>query len=140
MNFENLSDNDILILESIAYQYPFIGGEGVYRARAILGIDLDDTTIGYRQSSKPLPSKSSKLVLMPNPNTGNFKIFSTEKFVKGTVISITDQTGRCVVEFTVENETNILDESLPTIQAGVYYVKAVTGKGTILTQKLVIVK
>ncbi len=34
-------------LFAIAYQVPMIGGEAVYRARAILKLDVDDTQLEY---------------------------------------------------------------------------------------------
>ncbi len=140
MDFDNLSENDILILESIAYQYPSIGGEGVYRARAILGIDLDDTSISYRQSFNHLLSNSNKLLILPNPNIGRFKVVCSGGFAKGSEISVLDQAGRSIVKFSVDYEGSVFDGDLSHIQPGIYYIKAVTSNNIVLTQKLIIVK
>lgn len=61
------------MLLSIAYQNPLIGGEAVYRARAILRLDLEDQTIGFREANTPVKHDKSFSVF-PNPTTGEFMV------------------------------------------------------------------
>ena len=61
------------MLLSIAYQNPLIGGEAVYRARAILRLDLEDQTIGFRVANTPI-KQDKAFSVFPNPTTGEFMV------------------------------------------------------------------
>ncbi len=61
------------MLLGIAYQNPLIGGEAVYRARAILRLDLEDQMIGFRVGSIS-GSSSYGFEVFPNPSTGEYTV------------------------------------------------------------------
>lgn len=71
-----IADSDFVQLVPIAYQLPFFGGEAVFRARSILGIDLNDTQLSSRQDDNKNFIKPDFL-LFPNPNNGYFYVTST---------------------------------------------------------------
>ena len=74
-DFQLLDSTDYSSLEQIAYQHPLIGGIAVYRARAILGIDVDDTQLAFREHSNAITeSDINYITLTPNPSSGRFLV------------------------------------------------------------------
>ena len=57
-------------LLSIAYQSPIAGGEAVYRARAILWLEVDDSQLSYRLLNEAFQQDFSHLAIYPNPCEG----------------------------------------------------------------------
>jgi hypothetical protein len=69
-----LTANDSLVLDTIANQLAIEGGEGVYIARAILDIEVDDNISAplFRIKASEKNDELIKSKLYPNPNNGTF--------------------------------------------------------------------
>lgn len=66
-------------LLSIAWQLPTAGGEAVYRARAILNLDIDDSYLPYRKAYVHPFQEQESITVFPNPGNGKVYInFSNE--------------------------------------------------------------
>jgi hypothetical protein len=69
-----LSGTDSLVLDSIANELAIEGGEGVYMARAILNLELDNNISAplYRMEETDFNTELIESRLYPNPNNGSF--------------------------------------------------------------------
>jgi hypothetical protein len=118
-------------------------GEAVYRARAILGIDVDDTELAYRINHVPIETKSdsiSKFLIYPNPTKGKFTI-EFDKFVSNPIeLTIYDEIGRIIR--VVKSNSNIkrFDFDLSDSGVGIYTVKIKDQFGFENYNKIVIIK
>jgi hypothetical protein len=115
------------------HQYPGIGGEAVYRARAILNLDLDDTQLNYRLG-KELGIEQN-LKVYPNPNNGLFQFdFKANENEKVTV-TVFDALGKCVYleELNIDKTTHSIDVS--TKDNGIYFLQLNSTSGFKLSTK-----
>ena len=144
--------NDIALLEYIAAQCPYIGGNAVFEARGLLaligkeGIYDDPTTClaqGINLRKKPVktvaPSNKSFASVSPNPSNQYFNLAVSDDLI-GSVYSIIDATGKIVLEKKVNNIKENID--ITSFVAGFYYIKITraTEGATIVPIKLVVVK
>jgi hypothetical protein len=118
-----------------------IGGESVYRSRAMLGIYLDETNIFYRfaDNQKEEFQQQNSLVIYPNPTQDYFllKVIGSTSEDKFQLV-IEDQTGRIVLGRQVwpHNLTNV---STQGFCQGVYFLSLTNSENAFET-KLIIVK
>ncbi len=66
----SLNYPDSIILENVAYQNPVTGGNAVFSARSILGLEIHDSPIQLRKSNDvilPVTSLQPDLYVYPNP-------------------------------------------------------------------------
>jgi hypothetical protein len=127
-------------LEYIAYQYPQIGGEAVYRARAILGIDFEDSFLTYRLASQKDNSNSTDFKLFPNPNSGIFNLEYKLKENISAVAEIFDNFGKLITKIQLESQDKIFSFDLSSIEAGAYSLRIGTSDGQVVTKKVFIIK
>ena len=134
------------ILYAIANENPLTGGTGVYAARVMLGLHIDDDyeSIGSRMAN-PNGTQSAavadnKISLMPNPAIEK-TIYSNqlEKNQKG-VINIYSKFGVRVSSYLLHEGYNKVLIDLHELAQGVYIIKTeVNGRVTDI-RKLVVIK
>jgi len=113
-------DNQHSQLLSIAYQMPSIGGEAVYRARAILKIDVDDTQFNYRLAGTSIRSEMATTAIYPNPNDGTFNLNYHVDTDHPAEILIRDVVGRTVHKQQLDNgNTHQIYLNMPS---GIYFL------------------
>jgi hypothetical protein len=122
----------------------FRRGEAVFRARAILGIDVDDTELALRQSNSGLATsleeKIKKLTVIPNPTKGLVTAnYPLQEFESAT-IQITDQFGRLMFSKVISYPSTLCNFDLSTNKSGVYYLNLTTSKGEAVNEKIVLIK
>ncbi len=112
-------------LRNIAYMNPIVGGEAVYRARAILRLDLEDLPIGFRQSQNAMAnaptSGNADFSVFPNPTTGKLTISTAKASAAGYRLVLHSLYGIRVYTETVlrdEQTTGTVDVS--ALPPGVY--------------------
>jgi hypothetical protein len=127
-----------LELLSIAYQYPHVGGEAVYRARAILNLDLDDTQISYRYADSN--SLKQELYIYPNPNNGQFNLNYLVSKDEAATVYITDAIGKLIVSQKLINSEQLHQFNLSGVNSGMYYLKLVSSFGTSKFGKINVLK
>jgi len=119
----------------IAYQLPELGGEAVYRARAILGIDFDDYLVANRTSTAV--NIQSQFIIFPNPGNGEFTIRSIGQSLENTEIEICDNLGRVVYRKVNREQANAINIDMRSQSIGVYALHIKQGTNNLYTTKIV---
>ncbi len=112
-------------LRNIAYMNPIVGGEAVYRARAILRLDLEDLPIGFRQSQStvlPAPKDGNPdFSVFPNPTTGKLTIRTAKPSVAGHRLVLHTLYGTQVhIETVLRDEQTTCTVDVSALPPGVY--------------------
>ena len=140
LRFELLDSARRAELEQIAYQHPLIGGPAVYRARAILGIDIDDTQLAFRQYIiNTIQRNLPELSLVPNPSSGRVDVFVSLQEEEIKTIEVFNLSGiRVYNEAPIEHAGKI-SLNLDFCPEGIYQVRVVLDSGRELIEKLVLI-
>lgn len=137
-----LTPQQISVLESIAYQNPMEGGEAVYRARAMLRIDIPDSYSTLRKGRKDLTTidlSFQKYKIYPNPASNYFVIQNSIDFQKREIqLLILDNTGRIVFNKIVSIQTTVALQARELMQ-GSYQIQIKDDERTEI-HKLIIVR
>lgn len=137
------SSMDSTTLYNIAYQNPLIGGDGVYSARVMLGIDVNDIATGNKTGQPDISEvKNSFAVskIYPNPNSGTMQLdYFLDDGIQGELI-IYDLTGRKIKEYKLINEKYTLSISEGALKNGIYFYEIIIDNRVIDNGKIVIIK
>lgn len=130
--------NELQTLEYIALLTPWIGGESVYSARILLGIDPDNHGIAYRlPRDSAINSDGKGFKIFPNP-TKDYCNIKFESKPKGNIsICITDLTGK-QINCSNQKSKEILHLDISQLKAGIYFVKIQNEYGFNEIEKLII--
>ncbi len=122
-------------LFSIAMLTPYIGGEGVYSARAMLGIDPEDYNLPYRLghfADTVKVDEVNSIKIYPNPTKDNLIIEFNNEFNNAEFI-LYDILGKELINKTINGTKVRVD--LGSINSGIYFYsirgcnfEALTGK------------
>jgi len=121
----------------------FRRGEAVFRARAILGIDVDDTELAYRVNHAYNETKLdsiSTFLIYPNPTKGKFTIEFNNEESTSVELSILDETGRVMRMFKLNSNLKYFNFDLSDIGVGIYMIKIKDQFGFENYRKIVIIK
>ncbi|MBP6010272.1 MAG: T9SS type A sorting domain-containing protein [Bacteroidia bacterium] len=124
-------------LIAIAYQNPIIGGEAVYRARAILRLDLEDMPIGFRSAVSPI--NENVIRLWPNPTTGQLHLISSLPLSAGSVLSIYSSVGEKLLDRCILPGSTTETIELGNLPGGVYLLR-VQGPAELFTERILLVR
>lgn len=124
-------------LFAIAMLTPYVGGKGVYSARAMLGIEPEDYNLPYRKSKPGDTSATTdddfKIKVYPNPTSG---IISFEPECKTKYfIEIFDSYGKLIGNYSSDNLTTTVD--LSKLNSGIYIYKVYTESGFVKSGKFI---
>lgn len=138
-DFEELDSTDKSIAEQIAYQYPEIGGLAVYRARAIVGEDLDYSQIMYRATIQSDNDEKAALSIYPNPFSNELEIDYLSREVQINEVRIVNLYG---VEVFIKHNVNSnhLKLNLDSYQDGIYYVISKLSDESSMINKVIKIK
>lgn len=128
------------ILLPIAYQLPILGGEAVYRARTLLGIDLDESLLASRFLTNGETISLDNYHLYPNPNNGSFTIKYSLQQDEIAQFMIMDALGKSLQTEQLSNENNFKRVNLTGQQNGIYFVTLKSNLGTTKNWKVIILK
>jgi len=130
--------NELQALENIALLTPWIGGEAVYTARILLGIDPDLHGIAYRlQKEDSTFITSSKVNIYPNPTASNVTIEFEQLPESFVIVQMDDLTGKELINKRLESSLRINFE-LNHLKSGTYLLKVSDVNGLIETKLLII--
>jgi hypothetical protein len=136
-----ISSADSLELYDIAYLHSANYGPGVFSARAILKLEVEDLDNGTTRSAfitNEIENEIEQIIeLYPNPNGGNF-ILQSAKSLSNYEISISDITGKIIFERQL-TDNNIYEFSFD-IPNGTYLVYVKNKDVLIEVIKLIITK
>ena len=106
----------------IALLTPWVGGEAVYSARILLGIDPDLHGIAYRlQKDSTKSNISDKVKLYPNPTNSNITLQFTNTIEGNISIKVIDILGKTLIEDNYKASNTILI-NLDNLKSGVYNI------------------
>lgn len=139
---------EVAALTAIASQCPLSGGDAVFEARALLGLDgFDDADLcNYSQSAagraEELPVKSGVLKALPNPSNGDFTLQLPYKLEKGVTarLNVFDQLGRLALTRIVPEESSVLLIDATSWPGGVYACNVAVSNGEVYSAIVVIEK
>ena len=134
-SFPNFSASSKTTLENIAYQPAILGGEGVYRARALLGLRIEDGAAALRFGNINKQIGNYGVLVYPNPVHGFLNIESKDKIIIS--FSISDLAGK-------QLENNIVNSNKVTIQtsrinSGIYLLNCKLEDGSTFNTKISII-
>jgi hypothetical protein len=143
---ENLMNNikvntfDSLELVNIAWQESKFGGNAVFTARVMLGIDPDLNSISYAAPFKHLSeTKYENLVtIYPNPATELINISFNNETENEYIFELYDINGKIIVNKVIQPKNINFSINLNSVKAGLYYYKIVSQNETLFKDKLII--
>ena len=131
--------NDAFFLDDIAMQCPRSGGEAVFRARTLLGIDMEESQVAERIKA-PVSNMSDRFFIAPNPNKGEFHLTYYLQEGESAEVTITDVEGRIIGKKLLKSEMNDTHFNLTDKQNGIYFLNLNTSTGESMKFKVVLVK
>jgi hypothetical protein len=141
INNQTISTSDSITLYNIATQLPFLGGEAVYSARVILGLDPANLNLDYvKAPDKPNDNfiNSNKVRVYPNPAINSINIVFETLIDKNAIFELYDFSGKQILNTTIKANTTFSTINLNEVKAGIYYYKIFTIYETLANNKLVI--
>ncbi len=137
-------------ITDIEYQFPYTGGDAVYRARALQFVidgtlQYDDASacaaqnVAYRKPSTIEKESTLSAWLIPNPTEGVVTLHISEKVQENTALRLFDSMGKSIKKFTVISGTDSYSFDTETLATGIYYY-SISIKGSELRGKLVVTK
>nr|MBK9650620.1 T9SS type A sorting domain-containing protein [Bacteroidota bacterium] len=146
LNYDASLDADsdtIVVVNNIANQHPFYGGEAVYIARAMLHVTVEDVLPPLRRKNKANLKNiqiENAIKLIPNPAKYEVQIVSKTKFDTGTFVEIVNTLGSIILKKKINTGDFNFSIDISSLQSGVYTLK-ITKQGLVKTiEKLVILK
>jgi hypothetical protein len=138
-----ISYSDSLMLVNIAYQLPSTGGNAVFSARVMLGIDPIIGNISYAKSihdneSNKISSTTS-INVYPNPANNTLHIELDAISEESATIDIYDLNGRLCYHTSINCKQKLQTINISSITKGIYNLQITTTAQT-KNQKLVIIK
>ncbi len=133
---------DSLTLLAIAMQTPYEGGDAVYAARVILGIDPLQYNLAYTKPPvhKPLSTtEKEELKVYPNPANDKLNIELSNALEGLATIEIYDLNSRLCYSTNINMAQKLQSINISGIKKGIYNLKIKTTNKT-ENQKLVIIK
>jgi len=128
IEFDQTQRNALFAIASLT---PYIGGEGVYSARVMLGLDPDDLNLPYR---KARPQEENKIAIeglhiYPNPTKDKITLEINNKILSGKAkLFIYSSIGNKVLEQEINTEQNIHTIKLIKLQPGIYFYNFIGNK------------
>jgi hypothetical protein len=117
------------------------GGDAVYSARVILGLDHADLNQDYAKSPdipKDNTVFSDKVKVYPNPANEQINLAFENELSMEAEFELFDFSGKLLLSKTLEAKTVFNTINLIRVKAGIYYYKIYTANETLAKNKLVI--
>jgi hypothetical protein len=136
----DFTPSDSLILLGIAEQNIASGGNGVFGARVMLGVE------GNQMESNKIVNDEVKVVnniglIYPNPVNDNASIDYSLPVGATALLNIYNITGALIKSYQLESENNHFEFSTIDLNAGVYLYNISFGNGEVInSNKLIIIK
>lgn len=135
-SFEDWAPVENIILRNVAYQPAMLGGRGVYLARSLKKLRLEDgaSSLRLKNYSNESEVKSEIINLFPNPVCDLLTIeFSNT--VDG-YLKIMDASGKEIFHYYISNINFNLN--LEKMSSGIYFLEFISNTGSIDKRKLII--
>lgn len=134
-----LSNSDKSSLTAIAFQYPLLGGEGVYRARAILKLDVDDSYLEYRKANLHPSNNEVQLTLYPNPASNLLFVNYFITDLSYSIHEIVDLQGQRLSIYELDPKQSNVTIDLSNFATGMYFVRMID-ENMVICKRFVVAK
>lgn len=134
-----LTTDEIALLESIAFLTPYLGGDAVYTARAMLGIDPDEYSIAYRVA-EVIDSTPAVVSIYPNPGNGELTLAFSKTSTEKSIFECYNIQGQLLESFVLPKGIDRKELHLETLDAGIYLIRVWQEDDLLLNEKLIITK
>lgn len=141
INNQTISTFDSITLYNIANQLPFFGGDAVYSARVILGLEPANLSLDYTKGPPTqLTSsfESDNVFLYPNPSLGSIYLEFDSEIQRYTTFEIYDINSRLIYSTVVPIKTLKFNINLNSVKSGIYYCRVINDIRVLLSRKLII--
>jgi parallel beta-helix repeat protein len=137
----NLDSLQIVTLTAIAKSSPISGGIGVYDARAMLFLEVHDSS-ALRLAPEHGLNNGASLPghIYPNPSTGTLMLNYELPEGQTGVMQLYDLTGRIVHRYPLVGGMPIQQFDASDVPAGLYFYSVIVGNEAILSEKLIIIR
>ena len=132
----------MLLIVNIAMQTLFTGGDAVYSARVILGIDPLQYNLDYAKSPEYNADviENSKIKVYPNP-ANEVLYIETDKETEGMLtVEIFNTTANLIYSKNINAGDKYQTIDISNIRKGIYYIRISNKDAQLYNQKLVIIK
>ncbi len=126
-------------LQTIAMLTPYIGGDAVYSARVMLGINPNTYNLAYRignfADSNSVVTEDNILKTYPNPVKGMLTLEFVYPLEVSSVFTLFDVMGRVVMEVQLSADNNQFEINTSDLENGIYFYNLSTddkAKGKII--------
>jgi len=135
-----LSEPVPIFREEVRWGRPWEGGEGVYIARYMLGIDIDysNPNVQFSKGQGGI-TEVEQLTVFPNPATNNLTLSFANAIEGGFVIEVYNHTGVKVINEVVSQTEAVHLLNTTKLKNGIYFIKVYTSIET-FKSKFVIIK
>jgi hypothetical protein len=146
---DTLTPVQLAFVREISEFCPYVFGDGVYHARALRSI-YDNVSYENSEDCAPeilnprsneMNSSTKEMYLFPNPASDELNIaLNQEKESTLGFVRILDVTGRTLSEFKVDQLRSEYKINTSIYKSGIYFIKFISGSGTEIVEKFVILK
>ncbi len=133
-------------LLNVAYQNPLSGGDAVYDARVLLGLDLDDfyAEDEARLSKSTTPNSDQVSThfgkIIPNPNNGTMQFMYKLDDGERAKIEIYDVKGHLMKFYALQSDQTLQNIEMTDVDCGIYFYRFTVEDRIVLSDKIVIQK
>ena len=125
---------------NIALLTPYLGGDAVYTARALLGIDQDNYNIPFANPPQILKVSTGAKVY-PNPAKNEINIsFAGIEEVNNSLFEIYTMMGNKLISTAIPAGYGVYILNISRLPAGVYYYRFTVNGSVSESNKLIVVK
>ncbi len=135
-SYEDWTTIEDLTLKNVAYQPAIVGGRGVYLARSLKKLRIEDGAYSLKQSNQGLSLvlKSGNIKIFPNPANDVLYIEFYSK-INGNLM-LKDASSRILFNRNVSNLK--MQFNLEQLSSGIYFLEFISNDGDIEKRKLII--
>ena len=118
------------------------GGDAVYSARVILGLDPADLNLDYVKNPIVMNNKSYADIVKVYPNPANelLNLVFDNELSKEAIFELYDFSGKLIISKTIKPKTVLNTINLTKAIDGIYFYKLYTANEILAKSKLVIYK
>ena len=123
---DEFTEEELDDLMEIALQTPYFGGDAVFEARVLLGLDiLDYPSVPYRHQQPQLQQPQS-FIVYPNPSTDWLWFESKIELESRGVLTLYTSSGKRVASHLIDNELSRFSVNISSLTPGIYFYSYVS--------------
>ena len=137
--FYTYTEEEVTLLNGVAFQNPIYGGEAVIQSRTMLQLDITDD-LDFENRNMQLMDNGYNFSIYPNPNNGTMTVKYTLNEGESATIALIDITGRLLKTQLLKSDAQQSELNANELAAGTYFYKISVNGTSRQTGKIVIIK